>query len=222
MDKKSPAFCKKAFDAIAANHKKVDPKDDKDWKLKSLYSQGKTNVGLCFAKSGDCKNAWKHYKTFSKWEIARKEGLGDQDDYLDAPKERQESMIVMQFNRDVQACAGKASSAPRDQLYWALQRLAILANDRKAKASQCDKHFKTVEKFRTKVKPADDEDKQIINLWSSARWSATACYANAGDCKKAFSAFKKADSWNPKPPKRKLEGDALKRSFEATAKQCKK
>ncbi len=84
-------------------------------------------------------------------------------------------------------CQGKMS--PRDQVIKSLFDLQQGAYITKKKPKECAAAYKQIMKVKGKVKPKDEDDRQIIDL-DRTLWSMTPnCFARAGDCDQAWKVF---------------------------------
>ena len=119
-------------------------------------------------------------------------------------------------------CQG-GSMAPRDQLLKALFDLQQGAYMQKKTTAACDAAYQTAKKLVPTVKPNDDDDNQVKQAGAALRTSAPACFAKAGDCDSAWSAWKEAWKLDPNlsPQSRNLNDDALRHGFEAVVSKCK-
>jgi hypothetical protein len=119
-------------------------------------------------------------------------------------------------------CQGGAM-APRDQLLKALFELQQGAYMQKKTTAACDAAYQTAKKLVPTVKPNDDDDTQVKQAGASLRTTAPACFAKAGDCDSAWSAWKEAWKLDPNlsPQSRNLNDDALRHGFEAVVSKCK-
>ncbi|MEZ4384879.1 MAG: hypothetical protein R3A79_26345 [Nannocystaceae bacterium] len=133
---------------------------------------------------------------------------------------------VEQVDKTVQAmammhCQGKMS--PRDELLAALFVLQQGAYVSKKSPDDCDKAFKTAWKLKGKVKPKDEDDRQIADLDRSLYHTAASCFAKAGDCDQAWKTFDKAYPAdilaNVKDPAQKDQ--IMKSNFDSMVSKCK-
>ena len=131
-----------------------------------------------------------------------------------------------QVDRTVQAmamqhCQGKMS--PRDELLSALFVLQQGAYITKKKPEECSKAFKSAWKLKDKVKPKDEDDRQIADLDRSLYNMAANCFAKAGDCDQAWKTFDKAYPAdilaNVKDPAQKDQ--IMKSNFDSMVSKCK-
>ena len=68
------------------------------------------------------------------------------------------------------------------------------------------------------MKPNDDDDTQVKMAGASLRTTGPSCFAKAGDCDAAWSAWKEAWKLDPNlsaPQSRNLNDDALRHGFDA-------
>jgi hypothetical protein len=87
-------------------------------------------------------------------------------------------------------CQGKMGD--RDAVLQALMELQKGAFTTKKDVKFCDAHYGTIKRLRNKVKPKDDDDRQIIDLDRGLMTMAPLCYQRAGDCKTAFTVYQEA------------------------------
>ncbi len=113
-------------------------------------------------------------------------------------------------------CQGDSMSE-RDQLLQAHYHLEQSTRSTPDVAF-CDTHWKKAKKLLPKVKPKNDDDHMLINIEYGFANSVPRCYARAGDCKKAYEAYKET---MPKDTKVHIEADGpeqaeetYKRTFE--------
>jgi hypothetical protein len=114
-------------------------------------------------------------------------------------------------------CQGDSMSE-RDQL---LQANYLLEQSTRGQPdiAFCDQHWKKAKKLLPKVKPKNDDDHMLLNIEYGFANSVPRCYMRAGDCKKAYAAYKET---MPKATKTAIEDDGpeqaeetYKRSFES-------
>jgi hypothetical protein len=106
----------------------------------------------------------------------------------------------------------------RDQLLQANYLLEQSTRGQPDKAF-CDQHWKKAKKLLPKVKPKNGDDHMILNIEYGFANSVPRCYMRAGDCKKAYEAYKES---MPKDTKAAIDADGperaeetYKRSFES-------
>ena len=133
-----------------------------------------------------------------------------------------------QIDKMVDAMAGQycqgASMAPRDQLIKARMDLQTGAFMAKKDVAFCKAAFDTIWKLKDTVKPRDDDDTMVKDPAMLLMSMGPACFAKAGDCDAAFSAYRTVA---PAVPAYKdlawVKDEAqLRRNFETTVRQCKK
>jgi hypothetical protein len=111
-------------------------------------------------------------------------------------------------------CQGDSMSE-RDQLLQAHYQL-----DQSTRGSPdiafCDLHWKKAKKLLPKVKPKNSDDHMMINIEYGFHNGVPRCYMRAGDCKKAYQAYKDT---MPKDTKASIEEDGPEQA-EATYKQA--
>ena len=90
-----------------------------------------------------------------------------------------------------QHCQGKMSD--RDALLRALADLQLGAYATKKSVAFCETNWRTVTRLRTKVKPKDEEDADIVHIDAQLYSSVPACFARAGDCARAWAALQEVD-----------------------------
>jgi len=118
-------------------------------------------------------------------------------------------------------CQGKM--APRDQVIKGLFDLQQGAYITKKTSKECSAAYKSILKVKGKVKPKDEDDRQIIDLDRNL-WSMTPnCFARAGDCDQAWKVFvenyPKESLENVKDP---AQRDTILRSnFDSMVTKCK-
>lgn len=122
-------------------------------------------------------------------------------------------------------CQGDSMS-PRDQLLAALMDLQAGAYTTKKDVAFCEEKWAKIEKLKSKVKPKDDEDSQITGLPYSLWSMVPSCLARAGDCKKAFEAYKKTMPAESKKGMEAIEDKAqrdqlYRNNFESSVQKCK-
>lgn len=120
-------------------------------------------------------------------------------------------------------CQGEMG--PREAVLQSLMELQKGAYTTKKDTKFCEKHYKRIKKLQGKVKPKDDDDHQIVNLKHGLYGTVPACFGRAGNCKRAWSAFKELSmdlhGENYKDlPKEQIE-EILRSTFESTVRKCK-
>jgi hypothetical protein len=117
-------------------------------------------------------------------------------------------------------CQG-ANMSERDQL---LKSVHTLANSsfKKVDLATCKSSYDTYTKLKTKVKPRDENDQEIVNAWRIVLADAPRCLAKAGDCDAAYQTFV---AEFPKQGTEKLDAETKKKvvqsQFESSAPICK-
>ena len=114
-------------------------------------------------------------------------------------------------------CQG--SLPPRDDLLRSIQALAMASTQKKS-AAFCTKHFKVIKKHRTKVKPKDDEDHQLVRLDRNMQAIIPRCYARAGDCKRAWATYQEITKWLESDPEQYYGEDRWKKMSAADKKKA--
>jgi hypothetical protein len=188
-----------AYDKLDPNHKSTDPKNSTaHQRSMCLMIAGKCDAGKALAAKTTAATATMQ---MSPEKI---------DSYV-------ESLAMIW-------CQGEMSE--RDQLLKANWELQQAATSGTPEVSHCDKHWATAKKLLPKIKPKNEDDHMMVSMDYSINNYAPGCFARAGDCKKAFAAYKESI------PKRTLEAwenikdDALREkvlrdSFESSVKKCK-
>jgi hypothetical protein len=121
------------------------------------------------------------------------------------------------------SCQGGNMSA-RDQVLKGLQDLTQGAFLGKKSTEFCMSAYNAVRTLAPKVKPKDEDDKQIIDYQRNLFATAPQCLAQAGDCEKAWKVFQEvypAESKAGVKDPKQLE-TVMKSVFESTVKKCKK
>ena len=85
-------------------------------------------------------------------------------------------------------CQGKMSD--RDTLLKALTELQKGAYQTRESVQFCTDAYSTVKKLLPKVKPKNEDDSRVIQAPDVLYSMVPACYQRAGDCNKAYKAFK--------------------------------
>ncbi|HSC88996.1 MAG TPA: hypothetical protein VLC09_17060 [Polyangiaceae bacterium] len=120
----------------------------------------------------------------------------------------------------MQWCRGKMSD--RDALLQALLNLRTGAYQAKKDAAFCQSNFDTAKKLKSKVKPKDDDDRQIIDIDISLYSTAPLCLQRAGDCALARKAFDesipKSFTAHTEDPKEKAA--LVQKYFESSVPKC--
>jgi hypothetical protein len=120
-------------------------------------------------------------------------------------------------------CQGRMSD--RDALLQSLMELQRGAYMVKKDVRFCDSHYDRVKRLRTRVKPKDDDDMQIVNLDRGLMSTAPVCYQRAGDCKKAWAVFREVALVALPEVYAKMAGgqreQSLRLSFESIVSKCK-
>jgi hypothetical protein len=188
-----------AYDKLDPNHKSTDPKNPQA-----------LNRSLCLMLAGKC-DAGKA--------LAAKTTATTAIQKMDPEKidSHVESLAMIW-------CQGEMSE--RDQLlkaYWELQQAA---NSGKPEVAHCDKHWAKAKKLLPKIKPKNDDDHIMVSMDYSINTYAPGCYVRAGDCKKAYEAYKQSipkrlvEAWagiQDEAQREKLYRD----TFESSHKKCK-
>ena len=114
----------------------------------------------------------------------------------------------------------------RDRLLQALKQLQDGASIGKKDKALCAASYATVKKLGAQVKPKDDSDTQVIYGVRNAFSTASMCFVRAGDCDRAYAAYK--EGYPPdlmkkmeKVPPEQVE-QMLRGAFEASNQKCKK
>ena len=119
-------------------------------------------------------------------------------------------------------CQGKMND--RDTVLSSMMALQQAAYMTKKDAKFCATHWATVKKLKGKVKPRDDDDNMIVHLDTNLYGMVPACFARAGDCKKAWSAYQElAVTVNPsyKDMAKDQTEQILRNAFDSTVQKCK-
>jgi hypothetical protein len=111
------------------------------------------------------------------------------------------------------------SMTPRDQLLHALHDLMQGAYMEKKSSADCSSAFQLAMRLAPTVKPNDDDDSQVKEAGHSIRTTGPQCFAKAGDCDSAWTAYQAA--WRAAPnPNMRLDDASLRRNFEQTVRKC--
>ena len=153
-------------------HDKVDPKQDSQ-DPKSKYSAPRAQCLLMVGKCDAGRDLAR--KSFSN--MYEKEWGAEHVDKM------VEALVA-------QHCQG-GQLGDRDKLLRAVTALEKGALVSKQTVAHCDEHMKTFDKLVGKVKPKDADDDRINNLRTYIVAIGPGCFAKAGDCKKAWTAFKR-------------------------------
>jgi hypothetical protein len=116
-------------------------------------------------------------------------------------------------------CQGKMSD--RDTMLKAMKALSDAAFMTKKDATYCSEHYGTVKRLLPKVKPKDDDDTQIIHAESGLLGTVPACFQRAGDCKKAFVAYKELTVKSYASVAKDQYENVVKSGFESMVPKCK-
>jgi hypothetical protein len=115
-------------------------------------------------------------------------------------------------------CQG-GTMTPRDQLLGAMQLLQQGAFLQKKTSADCASAFQTAMRLVSKVQPNDDDDTQVKQSGHTIRRTGPECFAKAGDCDAAWSAYK--DAWRLTPNAgMKTDDVSLRRGFDSIVKKC--
>ena len=133
------------------------------------------------------------------------------DDLIDNNVEQNASMY----------CQGKMS--PRDELLKNMTTLNNGANLKKLTVAECTAAYEAVRRLKDKVKPKDEDDRNITTIKDMLPYAAAQCFAKAGDCKQArvvFDASLPKDRYaNITDPKTKAE--VMLSVFDSNIPKCK-
>lgn len=120
-------------------------------------------------------------------------------------------------------CRGRMSD--RDALLQSLMELQHGAYMTRKDVRFCDSHYERVKRLRTRVKPRNEDDTQVIHLDPSLVSLVPACYQRAGDCKKAWSAYQETVQHAHSHVYAKMDPrtrqQALRTGFDAMISKCK-
>jgi hypothetical protein len=118
-------------------------------------------------------------------------------------------------------CQG-GTMTPRDQLLKALQDLRRGAFLEKTTTDACSTAFDAVKHLMATVQPKDDDDTQVKDAHIALRQNGPQCFAKAGDCDAAFTAWKTARLLDPKLSQRARDQDEkqLRHGFETSVQRC--
>ncbi len=190
-----------AHDELDPNHKSTDPK-----------SPISLNRAQCIMLAGHC-DAGK--------ELIRKRAENDALSRQIGP----EHVTKWVEATAMMYCQGDSMSE-RDQLLQALYELRIGAYQTRKDTAYCEKRWKKIEQLRHRVEPRDDDDHQILGVESALYGMVPACFQRAGDCGRAFSAWKKVlpqrtrDHYATIDDPKRLE-ENQHRDFESLVRKCK-
>ena len=175
-----------AHDELDPNHKSTDPKSGY---FAQVRAQCVMLTGKCDAGKAQARKAFEASSTMQ--------------------------LSAQQLDMQVEAyammwCQGDSMSE-RDQLLQARYKLDQAAIHTRETVAYCDEWWKKAKKLLPKVKPKNDDDHMLINIEYAFASSAPACYARAGDCKRAYQAYKES---MPKDTKASIEEDGPERAEE--------
>jgi hypothetical protein len=122
-------------------------------------------------------------------------------------------------------CQGDSMS-DRDRLLQALYQLQIAAYQTRKNAAYCEERWKTIAELLPKVEPRDADDMQIINAESALFGMVPMCFQRAGDCARAFAAWKEVIPERTREHYAQIEdpqrlAETQRRDFENMARKCK-
>ena len=114
----------------------------------------------------------------------------------------------------------------RDRLLQALYQLQIAAYQTRKNAAYCEERWKTIAELLPKVEPRDADDMQIINAESALFGMVPMCFQRAGDCARAFAAWKEVIPERTREHYAQIEdpqrlAETQRRDFENMARKCK-
>ncbi len=95
MTKKTPKYCTERWNTAKKLIPKAKPRDDDDTQIKDADKALFSMVPMCYARAGDCKQAFKAFKEVSK------------ENYKDVPADSKEEIIRSGFDSMVRKCKGK-------------------------------------------------------------------------------------------------------------------
>jgi hypothetical protein len=188
-------------------HDKLDPRPEGlSSNVSSYYSMVRAQ---CMMLSGKC-NAGK-VMLRKQQEKASGATMGPEqiDKYVDA---------IASMN-----CQG-GSMSPRDQMLKALFELTQGAYMTKKTVAQCQQAYDTVKRLLPTVKPNDDDDMQVKQAGFAIGANGPQCFAKAGDCATAYTAYKESLKLRPNMTPEVLARyteDTYRRSFESSVQKCK-
>jgi hypothetical protein len=187
-------------------HDKLDPRPE--GMSTTLGSAWSSIRGQCLMLAGQCQAG----KIMFRKSMEKNAGANMGPEQLDRTADAFASMN----------CQG-GSMSPRDQLLKALFDLNQGAYMQKKTTAACDAAYQTAKRLVPTVKPNDDDDTQVKQAGAALRTTGPTCFAKAGDCDSAWSAWKEAWKLDPNlsPQSRNLNDDALRRGFEAVVSKCK-
>ena len=120
-------------------------------------------------------------------------------------------------------CRGRMSD--REALLQSLMELQKAAYTTTRDARFCETHDQRIARLRTRVKPRDDDDAQILHLDASLVHMVPTCYQRAGDCSKAWARYRElAQRAHPHVYGRmsaEVREQSLRSGFDSTVSKCK-
>lgn len=179
-----------AHDKLDPDHKSSDPKSG----LGMIRAQ-------CVMLSGKCDAGKVLYRKSLEATVTTPMG----PEQLDKTIEAYASMF----------CQGDSMSE-RDQLLQATQRLMTAAFSTHESVAYCDENYAKIKKLRSKVKPKDSDDSQIINIEGSLFTTVPLCYERAGSCEKAWKVFPDVLPQRTVDGFAKMDADARDKATRAT------
>ncbi len=183
-------------------HDKLDPKH----KSTDPNSPFALTRAMCVMKSGKC----------AAGKVQMRKALEKQPAFARTGPEH--------IDRTVDAYAGmycEGAMDPTDALRKAMMELQNAAFTTRKDVAFCDERFARVERLLPKARPRDDGDVLIRDAERTLLSIVPLCYQRAGDCDKAWQAYRKlaAHTVETAPPEQR--DDLLRSGFEAIVRACK-
>jgi hypothetical protein len=185
-----------AYDQLDPNHKSTDPKNGN-----ALYR------AMCLMVAGKCDVGK---------QLAAKANAASMSP--EQSESHAETLAMMHCQGD--------SMSERDKLLSAYWNLMNGSNSGKPEVAFCDKHFATAKKLLPKIKPKDDDDHMMVSMDYAINNFAPGCFVRAGDCDKAYEAYKATTPARTKEGLANIKDDAqreqaYRNAFESSNKKCK-
>ena len=191
-----------AHDKLDPNHKSTDPKN----------ASFATYRAQCIMMSGKCDAG--------KALMAKAAEAAPNPASTPESNERWVEVTAMQF------CQGDSMSE-RDQLLKVNYELSQAAASGKPEVKYCEERLAKAKKLMPKVKPRDDDDHMMVSMDYSIFNYAPGCFVRAGDCDKAFKAYRDTvparmrEAWDGIKDEAQRE-KTYRDGFEGSHKKCKK
>jgi hypothetical protein len=136
------------------------------------------------------------------------------------------SLLREQVDRAVESmssmyCTGPLD--PRGELLRASLQLQTGAYSGNIGVRACQDAFATVQLFRDRVRPIDDDDTMVTSAQTHSHFTAAACLGRAGDCNAAFETFTSVErkaEWARNVKDRALLERLLRDNFVSVVRKC--